>query len=52
MGGRLWYIEERIEPSEEPLMRRVTVFVRLEKKGLILFTLEGYLARPRARGTS
>jgi len=52
MGGRLWYIEERIEPSEEPLMRRVTVFVRLEKNGLILFTLEGYLARPRARGTS
>ncbi len=47
MNGRQWYWQEIIEQTEEPLMRRVTVNVALEKKGTPLFTLEAYLARPK-----
>lgn len=47
MAGRTWYVVEQVEQSEEPLMRRVTVSVSAAKQSPALFTLDGYLARPR-----
>ena len=47
MGGRKWYWQEQISSTDEPLLRRITVSVGSDPLSLSLFSLEGYLQRPR-----
>lgn len=48
MGDRRWYWKEDIEASEDPLLRKITVRVSAEdKKSPSLFSMEGFLTRPR-----
>ena len=47
MDGREWYWQEKVRATEDPLLRKVTVFVRTGKKTNPIYSIEGYLKRPR-----
>ncbi len=47
MDGREWYWQEQVRPTQDPLLRKLTVSVRAEKKSTPLYSIEGHLRRPR-----
>ena len=47
MDGREWHWQEQVRPTQDPLLRKLTVIVRTGKKSAPLYSIEGYLRRPR-----
>ena len=52
MGGREWFWQEKVEATEQALLRRITVEVSTGVKSPPIYNLEGYVARPRAPRSS
>lgn len=47
MAGKNWYWEQQVSSTEDSMLRRVTVRVGRDPDSLSLFSLEGYIQRPR-----
>lgn len=47
MNGQTWYWTERVEQTDEAMLRRMTVEVATAARSNPLVSVEGYLARPR-----